>query len=41
MKKYEYKHSAFGRIRQEKAESKNQVSIKKSYKVCPWKTYVM
>ena len=38
MKKYEYKHSAFGRIRQEKEK---ETKAKKAQKVCPWKAYSM
>ena len=36
MKKYEYKYSAFGRIRQEKAK---EIKDKKVHKVYPWKVY--
>ena len=35
MKKYEYKYSAFGRARQEKAKN----NTKKIYRVYPWKSY--
>lgn len=38
MKKYNYRCSAFGRIRQEKAKKANE---KKTYKTCPWKVYSM
>ena len=38
MKKYEYRISAFGKIRQEKEKEKK--TIKKSYRVCPWKAYI-
>ena len=39
MKKYEYKISAFGKIRQEKEKEKKVA--KKPYKVCPWRAYIV
>ena len=39
MKKYEYKFSAFGRMRQEKAKENKIANTKKVQKVYPWKSY--
>ena len=39
MKKYEYKISAFGKIRQEKGKEKKAVN--KTYRICPWKAYLI
>lgn len=40
MRKYKYKYSSFGRIRQEKAKFEKKVT-NKVYKVNPWKVYAM
>lgn len=39
MKKYEYKYSAFGKARQEKAKENKTANTKKVQKVYPWKSY--
>ena len=39
MKKYEYKISAFGKIRQEKEQKKKE--NKKPCRVCPWRAYAI